>query len=54
MSPNDSPLRVKIRCVGLKWIEHLLLLEVQPHFTSSRFWLVMVLRSVVGHAEAQT
>ena len=48
--PDGDPLRVDPRCVGLEVTELLLLLGVQPPFTTSLFWRLVEAAVLVGQA----
>ena len=47
--PDDHPLRVDRRRVGLEVTELLLLLGIQPPFTTSLFWRLVKAAVLVGH-----
>ena len=49
VGPNGDPLRVDRCCVGLEVTELLLLLGVQPPFTTSLLWRLMKAAVLVGH-----
>ena len=49
VGPNGYPLRVDRRRVGLEVTELLLLLGVQPPFTTSLFWRLVKAAVLVGH-----
>ena len=50
VGPNRYPLRVKRRRVGLEVTELLLLLGIQPPFTTSLLWRLVKAAVLVGHA----
>ena len=47
--PDDHPLRVDRRRVGLEVTELLLLLRIQPPFTTSLLWRLVEAAVLVGH-----
>lgn len=49
IGPDGNPLRVISRSVGLEVTELLLLLGVQPPFTTSLFWRLVKAAVLVGH-----
>ena len=49
VGPDGHPLRMHRRRVGLEVTELLLLLGIQPPFTTSLFWRLMKAAVLVGH-----
>ena len=49
VGPDGDPLRVDRRRVGLEVTELLLLLGIQPPFTTSLFWRLVKAAVLVGH-----
>ena len=49
VGPNADPLRMDRRRVGLEVTELLLLLGIQPPFTTSLFWRLVKAAVLVGH-----
>ena len=54
VGPDGYPLRVDRRRVGLEVTELLLLLGVQPPFTTSLFWRLVKAAVLVGHLDDLT
>ena len=54
VGPDGDPLRMHRRRVGLEVTELLLLLGVQPPFTTSLFWRLVKAAVLVGHEDGLT
>ena len=54
VGPDGYPLRVDRRRVGLEVTELLLLLGIQPPFTTSLFWRLVKAAVLVGHIDGLT
>ena len=52
VGPDGYPLRMHRRCVGLEVTELLLLLGIQPPFTTSLFWRLVKAAVLVGHTKS--
>ena len=54
VGPDGYPLRVDRRRVGLEVTELLLLLGIQPPFTTSLFWRLVKAAVLIGHTDDLT